>query len=394
MATVASLNVSLSADTGKFVKGFARAEKQFRGFHSKIEAMSKSLDVLRGGGVAAAMFGVLQAATSMAEQIEKSVTAYKAGETSARAMFDNVAASVPIFGQAYRIGSAIRNLITGEADEQARLNRELEKMTEHLRFSNTLLSELSKARGISEWQARIEDMYAKAQTVAEKSGVAELEAYYQGQEQAAKRAPVDALINAAQARYDAMRYTTRGLAEHKAMVAGATAADIHQLRALYDEIEAFEKFAESQQKAADAAKALQRQQKQTARAMESQAAVVIASVRTPLESFRVELGKLHKLLTAGLINEETFDRAGRALVSGIKEGAKSIRAPGVSFAGVAMRGTAEAYSSAVRHGIDPGQNEELKLHRKEVQIATQLLHEAKATRALAQADRDDPIVEF
>lgn len=149
--------------------------------------------------------------------------------------------------------------------------------------------------------------------------------------------------------------TTRAAELHKLALSGATAAQIAQARTLAVTLDAMEKQVEATKKASEEREKLleetQRKQEELAEAGKS----VFESVRTPLEEYADEVERLNKLLEAGAISQETFDRAARKAREGLvgdKKDEASARPDTFSPARpqALILGTAAAFSASLGSG--------------------------------------------
>lgn len=309
MATIASIWVSINANTAKFVQGMKTAEGALGGFRAKLNqigsggflgpmlaqasAFGKVGRALVGGGALAGVSSLARSFENLAESVNASIVAFRAGDAGLGDLIGNAARAVPVLGSLTQMFDEILH-----GREKLEIAQQNQKSTASIaaqdlasRFagdakrvgvSGPALERLNAAERLSKKLVEIRDL----QTQVDTAGGAALS-------KAASLAKQEFDKTIAAINIDQSRAALRAFGEQFKSAVGAGMGF----------------FARMGDRAKDSATKIGAFFEE----MKADAKSFTESTRTPGERFQQEMDRLNRVSALGLISEETATRAAKQL---------------------------------------------------------------------------------
>lgn len=106
--TIGTLHVRLQANPKGFKRGMRDAQKSVTNFRGSMEKVSKSLDLIVGGGAIAVATQAARMFAQSAAMVKRLSDEYRAGTTSASEFAEGMLGQIPIFGDWFKFGTELR----------------------------------------------------------------------------------------------------------------------------------------------------------------------------------------------------------------------------------------------------------------------------------------------
>jgi fused signal recognition particle receptor len=165
MGSVGKISVNLEAESAKFSQGTQQASKDVNRLRTDVEhlkkaaagadvfdqlreglgrrsALGEASELLKGGGPISGLTGAAEAIKSMAEQAKNLKDQFQSGKLSAGELTEKLIEGVPIVGQFWQAGKAIRELFTNEGADLENANTQAKALDEVLKSQKATFATL------------------------------------------------------------------------------------------------------------------------------------------------------------------------------------------------------------------------------------------------------------
>lgn len=127
MATIASIDTAVRANTQNFERGMKRARSSAKSFSESIRDIGKTASLLRGGAIFAGITAFSNFLARTSEEVAELSNKYRDGEVSLGGLVKGVAESIPILGGLIKTFDNISEAVTGAKAAVEKLNKEIEE---------------------------------------------------------------------------------------------------------------------------------------------------------------------------------------------------------------------------------------------------------------------------